>query len=216
MEGFILFYTYLQGFSLVSVVVRLLLSVLCGGVIGYGRERHGRAAGLRTHILVCLGSAIATLIGHYCISVLELSSDPMRIGAQVLSGIGFLGAGTIISRGRFQVTGLTTAAGLWATASIGLAIGIGFYEAAVLGTFFVVLTMSIVTKLDKTIVKKSHKLRIYAELKNMKWRPHYYIFKSTGEKMREGWVCSVCGKHSHSRKEICDGCNTTMWKVEIR
>ena len=55
-----------------------------------------------------------------------------------------------------------------------------------------------------------------AELKNMKWRPHYYIFKSTGEKMREGWVCSVCGKHSHSRKEICDGCNTTMWKVEIR
>lgn len=167
MEGFILFYTYLQGFSLVSVVVRLLLSVICGGVIGYGRERHGRAAGLRTHILVCLGSAIATLIGHYCISVLELSSDPMRIGAQVLSGIGFLGAGTIISRGRFQVTGLTTAAGLWATASIGLAIGIGFYEAAVLGAFFVVLTMSIVTKLDKTIVKKSHKLRIYAELKNM-------------------------------------------------
>ena len=56
----------------------------------------------------------------------------------------------------------------------------------------------------------------FAELKNMKWRPHYYIFKNTGEKMREGWVCSVCGKHSYSRKEVCDGCNTTMWTVEIR
>lgn len=56
----------------------------------------------------------------------------------------------------------------------------------------------------------------FPEVKNMKWRPYYYIFKNTGEKMQEGWVCSVCGKHSYSRKEVCDGCNTTMWKVEIR
>ena len=56
----------------------------------------------------------------------------------------------------------------------------------------------------------------FAELKNMKWRPHYYIFNATGEKMRDGWHCSVCGKHSYSRKEICDGCNTVMWKVEVR
>ncbi len=167
MEIFLQIYSYLREFSLISVLVRLVLSVVCGGLIGFGRERHGRAAGLRTHILVCVGSAIATLLGHYCVSVLSLSADPTRIGAQVLSGIGFLGAGTIISRGRFQVTGLTTAAGLWATASIGLALGMGFYEGALIGTFLVGLTMSIATKLDETIIRRSHKLRIYVELKNV-------------------------------------------------
>ena len=158
---------YLHDFSVVSVSVRLTIAVLFGGLIGYERERHGRAAGLRTHVLVCMGSSMATLIGHYCMTALEFSGDPMRIGAQVLSGIGFLGAGTIISKGRFQVTGLTTAAGLWATASIGLAIGIGFYEAAIVGTFLVILTMSILSWVDVSIIKKNHKLRIYMELESV-------------------------------------------------
>ena len=158
---------YLQEFSLFSAFVRLVFAVILGGVIGFGRERHGRAAGLRTHILVCLGSAIATLIGHYSIAVLNSPGDPMRIGAQVLSGIGFLGAGTIISKGRFQVTGLTTAAGLWATASIGLAIGIGFYEAALVGTLLVVLTMSILAKFDANIIKRSHRLPVYVEISDV-------------------------------------------------
>lgn len=158
---------YLQEFSLFSAFVRLVFAVILGGVIGFGRERHGRAAGLRTHILVCLGSAIATLIGHYSIAVLNSPGDPMRIGAQVLSGIGFLGAGTIISKGRFQVTGLTTAAGLWATASIGLAIGIGFYEAALIGTLLVVLTMSILAKFDANIIKRSHRLPVYLEISDI-------------------------------------------------
>ncbi len=160
-------YTYLQQFSIAAVAIRLTLAVLFGGLIGYERERHGRAAGLRTHVLVCMGSTMATLIGHYCMVVLNFSGDPMRIGAQVLSGIGFLGAGTIISKGRFQVTGLTTAAGLWATASIGLAIGIGFYEAAIISTFLVILTMSILSWVDVSIIKKNHKLRIYMELKSV-------------------------------------------------
>ena len=160
-------YSYLQQFSLVSVALRLVLAVIFGGVIGYERERHGRAAGLRTHVLVCVGSAMATLVGHYCIAALNFSADPMRIGAQVLSGIGFLGAGTIISKGRFQVTGLTTAAGLWATASIGLAIGIGFYEAAVIASFLVFFTMSILSWVDACVIRKNHKLRVYIELKNV-------------------------------------------------
>lgn len=167
MQTFLDIYSYLQQFSLASVALRLVLAVIFGGLIGYERERQGRAAGLRTHILVCVGSAIATLIGHYTVSALAFSGDPMRIGAQVLSGIGFLGAGTIISKGRFQVTGLTTAAGLWATASIGLALGIGFYEAAVIGTFLVVLTMSILSHFDASIIRRSHKLRIYMELKDI-------------------------------------------------
>lgn len=163
MEALLKIYTYLQEFSLISVAVRLMLAVLLGGLIGFEREHHGRAAGLRTHILVCLGSTVATLIGHYAYSVLSFGGDPLRIGAQVLSGIGFLGAGTIISRGRFQVTGLTTAACLWATAAIGLALGIGFYEAAILCAALVTLTMGILTKFDARIIRRSHKLRVYIE-----------------------------------------------------
>jgi len=159
--------SFLRDFSLFSILIRIALSVLFGGLIGYERERHGRAAGLRTHILVCIGSAIATLIGHYVFTILQMDGDPMRIGAQVLSGIGFLGAGTIISKGRFQVTGLTTAAGLWATASIGLALGIGFYEAAVIGTVFVVVTMSVLTKFDATIIRNSRKFRVYIEINDV-------------------------------------------------
>lgn len=157
-------YSYLQQFSLVSVIVRLLLAVVLGGIIGFERERHGRAAGLRTHVLVCVGSAMATLIGHYCLTLADYSGDPLRIGAQVLSGVGFLGAGTIISNGRFQVTGLTTAAGLWATASIGLAVGIGFYEAAAFCAFLVVFTMSILSWVDSRVIRKNKNVHIYMEL----------------------------------------------------
>lgn len=159
---------FLRDYSFYAVALRLILATLCGGIIGFERERHGRAAGLRTHILVCLGSAIATLIGHYNMAILNQNwGDPMRIGAQVLSGIGFLGAGTIISKGRFQVTGLTTAAGLWATASIGLAVGIGFYEGSIIGTILVILTMSLLTKFDANIIKKSQKLRVYIEINDV-------------------------------------------------
>ena len=167
MDAFLEFYAYLQQFSLIGTVVRLLVAAVLGGLVGFERERHGRAAGLRTHILVCLGSATAVLVGHYGFAVLGFDGDPLRIGAQVLSGIGFLGAGTIISRGRFQVTGLTTAACLWTTASIGLAVGIGFYEAAVLVTVIVVLTMSLLTKFDASIDRHNHKMRVYIELDNV-------------------------------------------------
>ena len=88
----------------------------------------------------------------------------MRIGAQVISGIGFLGVGTILSKGRFQVTGLTTAAGLWTTASIGLALGIGFYEGAVIGTLLAVLTMTLLSKFDAHVIERSKKFRVYIEI----------------------------------------------------
>ena len=124
--------TTLKDLNVWSVSVRVFLAVLLGGFIGLERGHHGRAAGLRTHILVCLGAALATMIGIYSVSELGLSGDPLRVGAQVVSGIGFLGAGTIMVRNKDQITGLTTAAGLWATACIGLAIGIGFYWVAIL------------------------------------------------------------------------------------
>ena len=159
---------YLRDFNTVTVIVRLVLATLCGGLIGFERERHGRTAGLRTHIMVCLGAAITTLLGWYNVTVLGVSwADPMRIGAQVVSGISFLGMGTIISKGRFQVTGLTTAAGLWATAIIGLAVGSGFYLGAVTASLLTIVTMTLLTGFDSHIIKKSRKFRIYIEVSDV-------------------------------------------------
>ena len=162
------FIQYLREFNILSVFIRLFLAVICGGLIGFERERHGRTAGLRTHILVCLGAAITTLIGAYSLSVLKVTwADPMRVGAQVVSGISFLGMGTIISKGRFQVTGLTTAAGLWATAIIGLAIGAGFFEGGIIASALTIITMTLLTGFDSHIIKKSRKFRIYIELNDI-------------------------------------------------
>lgn len=159
--------SYLREFSLVTALIRLVLATLLGGFVGFERERHGRAAGLRTHILVCLGSTMATLIGHYNVSVMGFTADPMRIGAQVLSGIGFLGVGTIVAKGRFQVTGLTTAAGLWATATVGLAIGVGFYEGAIITSLIEVVTMTILSRFDARVFKKNKKFPVYIEINDV-------------------------------------------------
>ena len=145
----------LKELNIYSTVFRIFLAVILGGIIGLERGHHGRAAGLRTHILVCLGAAMSAIIGVYSVKVLELGGDPMRIAAQVVSGIGFLGVGTIMIRNGEHVTGLTTAAGLWATAAIGLALGIGFYIAALLAFIFVIITMVIFVKLEISVKNKS-------------------------------------------------------------
>ena len=145
---------------------RIFLAVLLGGIIGLERGLHGRAAGLRTHILVCLGSALAALIGIYSVSVLQLGGDAMRVAAQVISGIGFLGVGTIMIRNHNQVTGLTTAAGLWATACIGISIGIGFYVAAFAAFIAVVITMEIFIHLERS-VKSKHIYCCYIEINDI-------------------------------------------------
>ena len=153
----------LRDLTPVSAVVRILLAVFLGGLIGLNRGRQGRAAGLRTHALVCLGSALAIMVGIYSVEILGLSGDPTRIGAQVVSGIGFLGVGTILTRSEHRITGLTTAAGLWATASVGLAIGIGFYLGAVLGGGMVILTMTWINRIVKTKDRSGPKQRLYLE-----------------------------------------------------
>ena len=133
----------LREINIISVCVRLFLAAIVGGIVGANRNRHGRAAGMRTHILVSLGSAITALVGVYSVGVLQFSGDPMRVAAQVISGIGFLGAGTILTRNHSQITGLTTAAGLWATASMGVALGVGFYLAAIVGFAAMMLTIAL-------------------------------------------------------------------------
>ncbi len=156
----------LSGFNFWSVALRLVLSSVLGGCIGMEREHHGRAAGMRTHILVCLGSDMTAMIGLYTAFVLGFDNDPMRVSAQVISGIGFLGAGTILTRKHSHVTGLTTAAGLWTTASIGIAVGIGFYWVAIIAFLIVMLSMSIHLGIENRKRGQSEMLQYYLELDN--------------------------------------------------
>lgn len=157
-------YQVLTTFNPYSVLFRLLLAAIFGGVIGWERGLHGHVAGMRTHILVCLGASVTLLVGMYCHCQLNMDVDITRIGAQVISGIGFLGVGTILIRDHTQVTGVTTAAGLWATAAIGLAIGAGFYWGALLCAFIVVVTMSILANVEKNKKQSFMFTRLYAEL----------------------------------------------------
>lgn len=137
------------------------MAIIFGGIIGYGRERERRPAGLRTHILVSIGSTLAMITNIYIYEVYNSSSDPTRLGAQVISGIGFLGAGTIIVTGKNKVRGLTTAAGLWACACMGLAIGAGFYSGAIIGCLFIASVTAVLSKLDKKINRNSRNITIY-------------------------------------------------------
>lgn len=153
-----------------SAAVRLTVAMICGGIIGLERGRRRRPAGFRTHMLVCMGAALTMLIGQYVATRLAAdpslagrTTDPARLGAQVVAGIGFIGAGTIIVTRRRQVKGLTTAAGLWVSAIIGLAIGVGYYEAAILTTVFVIIAETVLSKIEWHIATKAKKLNLYIE-----------------------------------------------------
>ena len=130
---------YLREINLVSICLRIVLSLIIGGILGLERGRKNRPAGFRTYILVCLGSTLVMMTNQYICEVFE-SGDPSRLGAQVISGIGFLGAGMIYFNGRHSVKGLTTAAGIWATSGIGLAIGAGMYAMGI-ATSLLILVM---------------------------------------------------------------------------
>ncbi len=150
----------------ISVVFRILLSAFLAGIIGTERRFHGRAAGMRTYILVGVGATMTVMTGLYMVEVLGYTwIDPQRIAAQVISGIGFLGAGMILVRGRFEVVGLTTAAGLWATASMGICIGAGFYVAAIAG-FAVILFASVgLNAYERKLANnRAEKYYLYAEI----------------------------------------------------
>ena len=149
-----------------EAALKLLLAALIGGIVGIERGRQGRAAGMRTHIFVCMGAALTAMTGMYAVNVLGIDGDPLRISAQVISGIGFLGVGTILIKGRFQITGLTTAAGLWTVAAVGLALGIGYYEGAII-TFLISMTVTTVLhRLEYKITKRNSRFGIYVEIRS--------------------------------------------------
>lgn len=149
--------------NLLSVSLRVVLAVVCGGVIGIERGRSHQPAGMRTYMLVCLGATMVMTTGQYMYEMFG-TGDPARLGAQVVSGIGFLGAGSIITSGQSKVRGLTTAAGLWAAACIGLALGIGFYSAGVLATLAVYLIMAKFKKIEYRFFVDNSYIGIYIEL----------------------------------------------------
>lgn len=148
-----------------AVVVRILASILVGGLIGLERGMKNRPAGLRTYMLVCVGSCLIMLTNQYVYQCTG-AGDPVRLGAQVVSGIGFLGAGTIVVTKHNQIKGLTTAAGLWASAGVGLAFGIGFYEAAITATVGIYAILTLLQRWELRLHQKIRLLEVYIELAN--------------------------------------------------
>ncbi len=158
-----------------NVLLRLLAAAVCGGIIGIDRGKKRRAAGFRTHTLVCMGAALTIILSTYLtvmicsiwkLDVGTFKTDISRFGAQVINGIGFIGAGTILVTGRQQVKGMTTAAGLWASACMGLAIGAGFLEAAIIGCGCILMTMIVFTRLESFILAHSRNVNLYVEFEH--------------------------------------------------
>jgi putative Mg2+ transporter-C (MgtC) family protein len=145
----------------------LILATILSGIVGTERSKMGRAAGLRTHILVCLGATIASMTGLFVLNNYNTNGDVTRIAAQVISGIGFLGAGTILIKNK-SVTGLTTAACVWATGAIGIAVGYGFYEAAMIGGLLVFFITGKLSNVDKKLYPNYNEISLYIEFKNPK------------------------------------------------
>ena len=162
--------------SIWDMLARVGVAALCGGIIGIDRGRKRRPAGFRTYMLVCVGSAMTMILGTYLSVMLAtvwaphlatpLTTDVSRFGAQVINGIGFLGAGTIIVTGRQQVKGMTTAAGLWASACMGLCIGAGFYLAAFICCLFIIITIMLFSRLERMILSRSKNINDLSDIIN--------------------------------------------------
>ncbi|MDD2591627.1 MAG: MgtC/SapB family protein [Erysipelotrichaceae bacterium] len=155
----------LRNINIYSIIFRMILALLVGGILGIERGHKKRPAGFRTYMLVCLGATLVMMTNQYVYQTFN-TSDPVRMGAQVVSGIGFLGAGAILITGRNQVKGITTAAGLWTAACSGLAIGIGFYEGALVGAIAIIFVMAALHNLDSYIHNHARVKDFYIEMDN--------------------------------------------------
>jgi putative Mg2+ transporter-C (MgtC) family protein len=169
---------YLRELNIWSVMLRLTVAMVFGGLIGLERGRKGRAAGFRTYMVVCLGAALTMVMGQYegymltevwneVVSKTDARADVSRFGAQVINGIGFLGAGTIIVTRKQEVKGVTTAAGLWASACVGLAIGAGFYEAVLIAFLAIFLSIRVLTPVENVIIENARNMNLYVEFDSL-------------------------------------------------
>lgn len=175
----------LREVTYLAIAIRILVAVICGGLIGLERGMKNRPAGLRTYMLVCVGACIVMLTNQYVVQITN-TGDPTRLAAQVVSGIGFLGAGTIIVTRRNQIKGLTTAAGLWAAAGIGIALGIGFYEVALVGSFAIFAVMTLLQKMDNKMHRKTKVVEVYIEIaKDMSLGDLLHKIRETGLEVQD-------------------------------
>lgn len=148
-----------------TATLRLILSFIAGGIIGYEREAHKQPAGLRTHMIICIGSTLTMLLSYLAVTKTNIDADPTRIAAQVVSGIGFIGAGAILKMG-VNVRGLTTAASIWTIAIIGLAIGAGFYFISFLTLALMLITLIVMEFIEGKIFKRHITRILTIELQN--------------------------------------------------
>lgn len=174
-----------------TIFLRILLSLVVGGIIGLERGIKSKSAGFRTYMLVCLGSAMVMMTNQYIFDNFG-SGDPTRMGAQVVSGIGFLGAGTILVTHRNQIRGLTTAAGLWVAACLGLAIGIGFYTGAVLGGITVLFILTVFEKVKTLIEDRTRTIDCYIIFESA--RDFHNLLKHTEK--QEWKIIEIESEHS--------------------
>ena len=169
---------YLRDLNTASVFIRLILALILGGLIGLDRALRHRPAGPRTYALVCVGAALTMVLSQYeyvmlttdwapMAEAVDLKTDVSRFGAQVINGIGFLGAGTVIATNQQKVKGLTTASGLWASACLGLVVGSGFYEAAIFAFLLILVTMWLLRPLEEVIIERSRNINIYVEFRSI-------------------------------------------------
>jgi putative Mg2+ transporter-C (MgtC) family protein len=158
-------FDFAREMTLLAITVRMLLAAVCGGLIGVERELKRRPAGFRTHILICVGASMTILTNLYLYQIMHLYTDISRLGAQVITGISFIGAGTIIVTKRKRVKGLTTAAGLWTMAAVGLICGAGYLELAYFATAMVLLAELLLSKFEYRFVRKVEDVNLYVEYK---------------------------------------------------
>ena len=163
---------YFYDINLFSTFIRLILAVIIGGAIGLERGANRHPAGFRTHILVCVGAALAMLTNEYLCQVYG-TGDPARLGAQVVTGVGFLGVGTILVTGKNKIKGLTTAAGLWASACLGLALGSGFYDGALVAAILIFCSLAFLPRMENYFYKRSKGLSLYIEIDSVE---HFRAF----------------------------------------
>ena len=172
------YFWFFRELNIWSMMLRLVLALFVGGFIGFERERKGRAAGFRTYMLVALGAALTAILSQYLDTMLDTfmkdaydivgrRTDVVRLGARVVSGVGFLGTGTIIVTGKQEVKGLTTAAGLWASACMGLAVGAGFIECVFVSFLLIIFSIRVLPAIETLIINKSRNMLIYLETDNI-------------------------------------------------
>lgn len=178
MGGLLQCFDYFREMNIWALLLKLFLAVFFGGLIGLERGQKHRAAGSRTYMLVGIGAVLTMMLSQYesylltnnwaeISAAIGIKTDVSRFGAQVINGIGFLGAGTIIVTGRQEVKGLTTAAGLWASACMGLAIGAGFFECAIIGFILIILTTTLFNKIGSWVVSNARNMDLYVEFAQM-------------------------------------------------